>query len=231
MSAATARSSRLRLVPTERSEPAGGGANRARTSQTTAFARQAIALEDAVREGDLAVLTTLVGEAAGGDIAPLFHATHLRALGDADTQDADRLSCALANAIDMLTTKGGNKAAGVLVRLRAAFGETGLMLSGGGKLGNYHIGVVRLLLDQGLLPRVISGSSAGSLIAALIGTRTDTALGKIMADEAHALAEVGEAELDDHMFTALTGPLPKRKRTVAAASTFPQPGTKMMAQA
>ena len=34
------------------------------------------------------------------------------------------------------------------------------MLSGGGVLGFLHLGVVGELLRQGLLPRVVSGSSA-----------------------------------------------------------------------
>ena len=36
----------------------------------------------------------------------------------------------------------------------------------------YHIGVVKALYDQDLLPRIICGSSAGSIVAALICTRT-----------------------------------------------------------
>ena len=52
-------------------------------------------------------------------------------------------------------------------RANVCFGRSALMLSGGGVLGFYHLGVVKTLLDQGLLPRVISGSSAGSLRAAV----------------------------------------------------------------
>jgi TAG lipase / steryl ester hydrolase / phospholipase A2 / LPA acyltransferase len=40
-------------------------------------------------------------------------------------------------------------------------------------LGFYHMGVVKTLLEQGVLPRVISGSSAGSLVAGVLGTHTD----------------------------------------------------------
>ena len=42
-------------------------------------------------------------------------------------------------------------------------------LSGGAYLGFYHFGVARALWREGLLPRVISGASAGSLIAAMLG--------------------------------------------------------------
>jgi TAG lipase/steryl ester hydrolase/phospholipase A2/LPA acyltransferase len=43
-----------------------------------------------------------------------------------------------------------------------------LMLSGGGVLGNYHLGVARSLHQAGLLPRIISGASAGALVAAML---------------------------------------------------------------
>ena len=61
-------------------------------------------------------------------------------------------------------------------RANVCFGRSALMLSGGGVLGFYHLGVVKTLLDQGLLPRVISGSSAGSLVAGVLGTHTDSEL-------------------------------------------------------
>jgi TAG lipase / steryl ester hydrolase / phospholipase A2 / LPA acyltransferase len=61
-------------------------------------------------------------------------------------------------------------------RANICFGRSALMLSGGGVLGFYHLGVVKTLLDQGLLPRVISGSSAGSLVAGTLGTHTDAEL-------------------------------------------------------
>jgi TAG lipase/steryl ester hydrolase/phospholipase A2/LPA acyltransferase len=61
-------------------------------------------------------------------------------------------------------------------RANVCFGRSALMLSGGGVLGFYHLGVVKTLLEQRLLPRVISGSSAGSLVAGVIGTHTDKEL-------------------------------------------------------
>lgn len=51
---------------------------------------------------------------------------------------------------------------------RHAHGRTGLLLSGGAALGFYHCGVCKLLFNEGLLPRVISGASAGSSVAAVI---------------------------------------------------------------
>ncbi|MDP4917420.1 MAG: patatin-like phospholipase family protein, partial [Haliea sp.] len=61
-------------------------------------------------------------------------------------------------------------------RANICFGRSALMLSGGGVLGFYHLGVVKTLLEQGLLPRVISGSSAGALVAGVVGSHTDEEL-------------------------------------------------------
>ena len=52
-------------------------------------------------------------------------------------------------------------------------GTYALALSGGGMLGVFHTGVVCTLFKHGLLPRVLSGSSAGAIVAAVLCTRTD----------------------------------------------------------
>ena len=58
-------------------------------------------------------------------------------------------------------------------RSNVCYGRSALMLSGGGVLGFLHLGVVGELLRQGLLPRVVSGSSAGSIVAAALAAYTD----------------------------------------------------------
>eukprot|EP00456_Euglypha_rotunda_P012273 TRINITY_DN13442_c1_g1_i6.p1 TRINITY_DN13442_c1_g1~~TRINITY_DN13442_c1_g1_i6.p1 ORF type:complete len:334 (+),score=108.86 TRINITY_DN13442_c1_g1_i6:102-1004(+) len=52
-----------------------------------------------------------------------------------------------------------------------SYGRSALMLSGGATLGLFHVGVVRALYREGVLPTVMSGSSAGSIVAATVGTR------------------------------------------------------------
>jgi Predicted esterase of the alpha-beta hydrolase superfamily len=47
------------------------------------------------------------------------------------------------------------------------------MLSGGAVLGYFHVGVLKALFEQGLLPSIISGSSAGSLVAAIVCSHDD----------------------------------------------------------
>jgi TAG lipase / steryl ester hydrolase / phospholipase A2 / LPA acyltransferase len=59
---------------------------------------------------------------------------------------------------------------------RHAYGRTALMLSGGAAMGFYHVGVVKALIERQLMPRVVSGASAGSIVAAMVGTRTDAEL-------------------------------------------------------
>eukprot|EP00591_Stephanopyxis_turris_P007361 CAMPEP_0195507382 /NCGR_PEP_ID=MMETSP0794_2-20130614/844_1 /TAXON_ID=515487 /ORGANISM="Stephanopyxis turris, Strain CCMP 815" /LENGTH=718 /DNA_ID=CAMNT_0040634043 /DNA_START=368 /DNA_END=2524 /DNA_ORIENTATION=+ len=56
---------------------------------------------------------------------------------------------------------------------RHAYGRTALLLSGGAALAIYHVGVVKTLIENGLMPRVLSGASGGSIVGALVGTRTD----------------------------------------------------------
>ena len=56
---------------------------------------------------------------------------------------------------------------------RHSYGRTAFLCSGGAALGFYHVGVVRALMQNGLMPRVLGGSSAGSIVTAIISTRTD----------------------------------------------------------
>ncbi|KAI9003748.1 hypothetical protein BC832DRAFT_518402, partial [Gaertneriomyces semiglobifer] len=62
------------------------------------------------------------------------------------------------------------------INTQKAFGRTALCLSGGGSLALCHIGVCKALYESNLLPRVISGSSGGSIVAAVLSTRTDEEL-------------------------------------------------------
>lgn len=64
-----------------------------------------------------------------------------------------------------------------------AFGRSALLLSGGANMGLFHVGVVKALWERALLPRVLSGSSAGSLVAAMVGTRTDAELPRCFGGE------------------------------------------------
>jgi Patatin-like phospholipase/Domain of unknown function (DUF3336) len=94
--------------------------------------------------------------------------------------------------------------------LRHAYGRTGLVLSGGeffftsfhqhyfypcvafsspfpfsshllgGSFSHWHFGCCKILFAEGLLPRVLSGSSGGAIAAAMLCTRTDSELQESM---------------------------------------------------
>ena len=54
---------------------------------------------------------------------------------------------------------------------RHSYGHTALMLSGGASFGKFHLGLIKALYEQDLMPRIITGASAGSLLALAICTR------------------------------------------------------------
>jgi TAG lipase/steryl ester hydrolase/phospholipase A2/LPA acyltransferase len=56
------------------------------------------------------------------------------------------------------------------------YGRPALILSGGAAFGIYHLGVVKALWEQNLLPQVLAGSSMGSIIAAAVCTKSDAEL-------------------------------------------------------
>jgi len=68
------------------------------------------------------------------------------------------------------------------LELRHSLGRSALLLSGGITLGLYHLGVVKALHENGLLPRVISGSSAGSIVAAVVGSATDEEMPEVFRE-------------------------------------------------
>lgn len=63
---------------------------------------------------------------------------------------------------------------------RQAFGRSALLLSGGATFGMNHIGVLKALWDAKLLPRIISGASAGSIVCAIVCTRTDEEIPQLL---------------------------------------------------
>ncbi len=70
-----------------------------------------------------------------------------------------------------------------LKRAARSFGRSALLLSGGASLGLFHIGVINELESQGLLPRVVTGASAGSIMAGILASHTDTELEEMLDPE------------------------------------------------
>lgn len=66
---------------------------------------------------------------------------------------------------------------------RAAYGRTALCLSGGSMMGLYHLGHLQGLMETDSLPHIISGTSAGSVVASLVCTRTNEELRRDLVPE------------------------------------------------
>ncbi|KAL8944364.1 MAG: hypothetical protein Q9211_000631 [Gyalolechia sp. 1 TL-2023] len=64
--------------------------------------------------------------------------------------------------------------------LHRNFGRTALALSGGATFSYFHFGVIRALVDHSLLPGVITGTSGGALVAAMVCTRKDEELKQLL---------------------------------------------------
>lgn len=72
------------------------------------------------------------------------------------------------------------------------YGRTALCLSGGATLAYFHFGVIRVLLDNDKLPNIITGTSAGSMIAAMVACRTDEELKTLLVPDMYLLIDACE---------------------------------------
>lgn len=80
--------------------------------------------------------------------------------------------------------------------LHTNYGRTALCLSGGASFAWYHFGVVKALLDTSLLPDIITGTSGGALVAALVATHSNGELTQILVPAlAYHMKACGESFL------------------------------------
>ncbi|MDE2561076.1 MAG: DUF3336 domain-containing protein [Sphingomonadales bacterium] len=71
-------------------------------------------------------------------------------------------------------------------RASHCYGCSALMLSGSGSYLYFHVGVAMALREQGVLPTIISGSSGGALVGAVLCCHTGEELdGKLTTEELH----------------------------------------------
>lgn len=83
---------------------------------------------------------------------------------------------------------------------RQSFGRSALLLSGGGTFGMTHIGVLKALFAAKLLPRIMSGASAGSIVCAVICTRVDDEIPKLLSEFPYGDLAVFEEEGNEEGF-------------------------------
>jgi len=58
-------------------------------------------------------------------------------------------------------------------RAQHCYGRSAFLMSGSGAFLYFHVGVVKALWNEGLLPSILSGSSGGSVVGALVSTHVD----------------------------------------------------------
>lgn len=81
---------------------------------------------------------------------------------------------------------------------RQAFGRSTLVLQGGAMFGLCHLGVVKALHLRGLLPRIITGTATGALIAALVGIHTEDELLDLLNGDGIDLSAFANSPDDDN---------------------------------
>ncbi len=66
---------------------------------------------------------------------------------------------------------------------KQAYGQPAMMFSGGASLGLFHSGVCKALIEQDLMPKVLSGSSAGAMMTAMLGVSNAEEITQILTGE------------------------------------------------
>ena len=68
-------------------------------------------------------------------------------------------------------------------RARHCYGCTAFMMSGAGSLLFFHLGAVKAMWSEGVLPDVLSGSSGGAIVGSLVGTHSNEELERLFVPE------------------------------------------------
>lgn len=93
-------------------------------------------------------------------------------------------------------------------RCKLSLGTTALILQGGSLFGMFHLGVIKRLFFQNLIPNVISGSSMGSCIASLYACMSNQELRRLLHGEnilnmikldVELLRSCGYGNVDQHL--------------------------------
>ncbi|KAL2797863.1 acyl transferase/acyl hydrolase/lysophospholipase [Aspergillus keveii] len=131
------------------------------------------------------IRTSLSRDLGGMSNASLYKHTHF---GTKDLIDR-YITAAVGTISSLVEVSGGNRCDAAesryildqLLAARQAFGRSALLFSGGATFGMNHIGVLKSLWMNKLLPRIISGASAGSIVCAVFCTRTEDEIPALLA--------------------------------------------------
>ncbi|KAJ5675552.1 hypothetical protein N7462_008449 [Penicillium macrosclerotiorum] len=167
-------------------------------------------LEEARISCDVSRMLFLVRTALSRDLGKMSNASLYRHSHIGTKDLVDRY---ITTALDTITTlvdlSVHNRCDGLelkyildqLLAARQAFGRSALLFSGGATFGMNHIGVLKALYEAKLIPRIISGASAGSIVCAVFCTRTDDELPDLLETYAHgSFAVFNEHGQEDNIF-------------------------------
>ncbi|OJJ44583.1 hypothetical protein ASPZODRAFT_120870 [Penicilliopsis zonata CBS 506.65] len=151
-------------------------------------------LEDARLSCDGSRMLFLIRTTFSRDLGNMSHA-NLYQHSHVGTKDMiDRYITAALDTISTLVNLSGRSRCDALemkyildqlLAARQAFGRSALLFSGGATFGMNHIGVLKVLWEAKLLPRIISGASAGSIVCAVFCTRTDDEIPALLGSFSH----------------------------------------------
>jgi TAG lipase/steryl ester hydrolase/phospholipase A2/LPA acyltransferase len=141
-------------------------------------------LEEARISCDVSRMLFLIRTSLSRDLGNMGNAALYRHSHVGTKDLIDRYITTALDTISMLVELAGKKCDVLesrymldqLLAARQAFGRSALLFSGGATFGMNHIGVLKALWEAKLLPRIISGASAGSIVCAVFCTRTDDEL-------------------------------------------------------
>ena len=143
-------------------------------------------LKTAMKDDDLGMVLAILQQVArrnvGGILSEeLYSSTYT---GEPKAFVTDLIND-VAEALQWVSENGKNdeSSARTILSIKASYGRRALCCSGGGMMGCYHLGHIKALLEADMLPHIMSGSSAGSLIASLACTRTDEELKRDLEPE------------------------------------------------
>ncbi|KAK2067844.1 hypothetical protein P8C59_001550 [Phyllachora maydis] len=174
-------------------------------------------LDDARNAGDIGLIMYLVRTALSRDLGGMGNVDLYRHSYIGTKHLIERYVDAAVKTIRALTDQSvlgplppqmGHKdlLEGVLYA-RQSFGRSALLLSGGATFGMAHIGVLKAMFFAQMLPRIISGASAGSIVCSVLCTRKDDEIPALLDAFPHgdlAVFEGADEGLADHIRRLLT---------------------------
>lgn len=93
----------------------------------------------------------------------------------------------------------------VLMESKRKYGRTAITMSGGGTFGMMGIGVFATLLEHDLCPKIIAGSSGGSIVCSIVCTKTPEELKEILSNIFDTSFKIFQMENDtDSMYLHLS---------------------------